>query len=66
MCDVEIEPDLWDAALTAGACWRAARANPARQAEWEGQAKRYSMEAHALLEWDAFSWLYTKIAGNEW
>lgn len=56
MCDGRIEPDLWEALITAGACWRAARAQPSMKAEWEANALMYSDQASTLVEWDAASW----------
>lgn len=56
MCGIEIEPDLWEAWLTAGACWRAAQVDVARAGYWNGQAQAYSDRAAALLAWDAAGW----------
>jgi hypothetical protein len=54
MC--EIEPDLWAAWLTAGACRRAAKKDRARHRYWEGQARAYSRRAAVLMAWDAVTW----------
>ena len=51
-----LEKDLWEYVLTAGACWRAAKSQPARAQHWEGLAQAYSNRAAILLGHDAASW----------
>jgi hypothetical protein len=51
-----IEPDLFEAWLTAGACRRAARKDLARSDFWNGQAQAYSDRAAVLLRWDVGAW----------
>lgn len=56
-----IEPDLWEALITAGACWRAARCQPFNK-EWEEYARAYSDEASVLAGVDATTW---RLDGHE-
>lgn len=64
MCDGFIEPDLWEALITAGACWRAARALPRHRAEYEASAMMFSEEAAVLLSHDAAGWRIAATMGD--
>jgi hypothetical protein len=55
MCDGKIEPDLWLALITAGACRRAAKADRRDRAYWIDLADGYSHQAQVLLAWDSQS-----------
>lgn len=44
----QIDPEWWEAIITAGACWRAAKAQPSKREYWEGQAREWSATAGAL------------------
>lgn len=51
-----IEPDLWQLWLTAGAMWRAARAQPDRHDYWTASALAFSARGTVLLSWDSVAW----------
>lgn len=52
----EIEIDLWQAVLTAGACRRAAKKDWRDRVYWTDLAEAYSHQAQVLLDWDAVTW----------
>lgn len=55
-----LERDLLEYVLTAGACWRAARSQPAEAERWENLARAYSERASVLLAHDLPGWRWAE------